>query len=379
MRFAHLSDLHIGKRVNGFSMIEDQKYILNQVIEIIKREEVEAVILAGDIYDKTIPSAEAVQVLDDFLIQLSNLNLPIFVISGNHDSAERLSFGARVLRKSQIYISELYNGEITPITLEDEYGKIHVYLMPFLKPALVRQALGREEIVTYQDAVEMAIHQIPLKEEDRNILVAHQFVIGASKSDSEEVSVGGLDQISHTLFESFDYTALGHIHGPQHIGKETIRYCGTPLKYSFSEEAHTKSVTIIDLEQKGKTTIRMVPLIPMRDMRKIRGKYEEIINQALADNRSLEDYIQITLTDEEDVLNGLENLRKIYPNIMRFEYDNKRTREQNELTNAVVIEQRSELELFEEFYFLQNNQEISKEQRELLQAIIEEEKEVEDY
>ena len=379
MRFAHLSDLHIGKRVNGFSMIEDQKYILNQVVEIIKREEVEAVILAGDIYDKTIPSAEAVQVLDDFLIQLSNLNLPIFVISGNHDSAERLSFGARVLRKSQIYISELYNGEITPITLEDEYGKIHVYLMPFLKPALVRQALGREEIVTYQDAVEMAIHQIPLKEEDRNILVAHQFVIGASKSDSEEVSVGGLDQISHTLFESFDYTALGHIHGPQHIGKETIRYCGTPLKYSFSEEAHTKSVTIIDLEQKGKTTIRMVPLIPMRDMRKIRGKYEEIINQALADNRSLEDYIQITLTDEEDVLNGLENLRKIYPNIMRFEYDNKRTREQNELTNAVVIEQRSELELFEEFYFLQNNQEISKEQRELLQAIIEEEKDVEDY
>lgn len=379
MRFAHLSDLHIGKRVNGFSMIEDQKYILNQVIEIIKREEVEAVILAGDIYDKTIPSAEAVQVLDDFLIQLSNLNLPIFVISGNHDSAERLSFGARVLRKSQIYISELYNGEITPITLEDEYGKIHVYLMPFLKPALVRQALGREEIVTYQDAVEMAIHQIPLKEEDRNILVAHQFVIGASKSDSEEVSVGGLDQISHTLFESFDYTALGHIHGPQHIGKETIRYCGTPLKYSFSEEAHTKSVTIIDLEQKGKTTIRMVPLIPMRDMRKIRGKYEEIINQALADNRSLEDYIQITLTDEEDVLNGLENLRKIYPNIMRFEYDNKRTREQNELTNTVIIEQRSELELFEEFYFLQNNQEISKEQRELIQAIIEEEKEVEDY
>ena len=379
MRFAHLSDLHIGKRVNGFSMIEDQKYILNQVIEIIKREEVEAVILAGDIYDKTIPSAEAVQILDDFLIQLSNLNLPIFVISGNHDSAERLSFGARVLRKSQIYISELYNGEITPITLEDEYGKIHVYLMPFLKPALVRQALGREEIVTYQDAVEMAIHQIPLKEEDRNILVAHQFVIGASKSDSEEVSVGGLDQISHTLFESFDYTALGHIHGPQHIGKETIRYCGTPLKYSFSEEAHTKSVTIIDLEQKGKTTIRMVPLIPMRDMRKIRGKYEEIISQALVDNRSLEDYIQITLTDEEDVLNGLENLRKIYPNIMRFEYDNKRTREQNELTNAVVIEQRSELELFEEFYFLQNNQEISKEQRELLQAIIEEEKDVEDY
>ena len=379
MRFAHLSDLHIGKRVNGFSMIEDQKYILNQVVEIIKREEVEAVILAGDIYDKTIPSAEAVQILDDFLIQLSNLNLPIFVISGNHDSAERLSFGARVLRKSQIYISELYNGEITPITLEDEYGKIHVYLMPFLKPALVRQALGREEIVTYQDAVEMAIHQIPLKEEDRNILVAHQFVIGASKSDSEEVSVGGLDQISHTLFESFDYTALGHIHGPQHIGKETIRYCGTPLKYSFSEEAHTKSVTIIDLEQKGKTTIRMVPLIPMRDMRKIRGKYEEIISQALVDNRSLEDYIQITLTDEEDVLNGLENLRKIYPNIMRFEYDNKRTREQNELTNTVVIEQRSELELFEEFYFLQNNQEISKEQRELLQAIIEEEKDVEDY
>ena len=310
MRFAHLSDLHIGKRVNGFSMIEDQKYILNQMIEIIKKEQVEAVLLAGDIYDKTVPSAEAVQVLDDFLIQLSSQHLPIFIISGNHDSAERLSFGARVLRNSQIYISELYHGEITPITLTDKHGEIHIYLMPFLKPALVRQALGKEEITTYQDAVEMALNQISLKEEDRNILVAHQFVIGASKSDSEEVAVGGLDQISHDLFEPFDYTALGHIHGPQHIGKETIRYCGTPLKYSFSEESHKKSVTIIDLEQKGTTMIHTVPLIPMRDMRKIRGTYEEVTAQAFYEGMNREDYIQITLTDEEDILNGLEKYKE---------------------------------------------------------------------
>lgn len=375
MRFAHLSDLHIGKRVNGFSMIEDQKYILNQMIEIIKKEQVEAVLLAGDIYDKTVPSAEAVQVLDDFLIQLSSQHLPIFIISGNHDSAERLSFGARVLRNSQIYISELYHGEITPITLTDKHGEIHIYLMPFLKPALVRQALGKEEITTYQDAVEMALNQISLKEEDRNILVAHQFVIGASKSDSEEVAVGGLDQISHDLFEPFDYTALGHIHGPQHIGKETIRYCGTPLKYSFSEESHKKSVTIIDLEQKGTTMIHTVPLIPMRDMRKIRGTYEEVTAQAFYEGMNREDYIQITLTDEEDILNGLEKLRKIYPNIMRFEYDNKRTREHRELTGNLDIEQRSELELFEEFYFLQNNQEMNEEQIELLELIIEKEKE----
>lgn len=372
MRFIHLSDLHIGKRVNGFSMIEDQKYILDQIITIIKKEEIEAILLAGDIYDKTVPSAEAVQVLDDFLIQIAKLKLPVFMISGNHDSAERLSFGAKLLRNSQIYISELYKGTIEPITICDEYGEIDVYLLPFLKPAIVRQALQIEQVMTYEEAVELAIAQLPLKKERRNVIVAHQFVIGASRCDSEEVAVGGMDQISHQLFEAFDYTALGHIHGPQHIGKETIRYCGTPLKYSLSEEQHKKSVTIVDMKEKGTVQIQTVPLTPLRDMRKIRGSFEQLISPQCYENGNREDYMQIVVTDEEDVLYGLEKLRAIYPNIMRFEYDNKRTREQRQQLESVEIEEKSELELFEQFYQLQNNQAMNEEQRNIFIELIEE-------
>lgn len=374
MRFAHLSDLHIGKRVNGFSMIEDQKYILNQMIDIIKKEQVDAVLLAGDIYDKTVPSAEAVQVLDDFLTRLAELNLSVFMISGNHDSAERLAFGARAFRKSNIYISDVYRGNISPITIKDSYGEVHIYLLPFLKPSYVRQALQNEEIVTYEDAVKVALKELKIQTEERNVLVAHQFVIGASRSESEEIAVGGLDQIPHDLFLDFDYTALGHIHGPQHIGKETIRYCGTPLKYSFSEATHKKSVTIVEMKEKGTVLLKTVPLVPLKDMRKIRGTFEEITKPSYYQMQNCNDYLQITLTDEEDILNGLESLRKIYPNIMKFEYDNKRTKEHRELLANLDIEEKTEMELFEEFYLLQNNQEMSVEQKEMIQSVFEQEK-----
>lgn len=371
MRFAHLSDLHIGKRVNGFSMIEDQKYILSQIINIIKEEQVEAVLLAGDIYDKVIPSAEAVQLLNDFLINLSEYQIPIFIISGNHDSPERLAFGATFLKNSNIYISEVYGGLIEPITLEDDYGEIQVYLMPFLKPAMVRHALNREDIKTYQEAVQAAIDQLQLDKTKRNVALSHQFVIGATRSDSEEISVGGLDQIAHSVFDGFDYIALGHIHGPQYIGKETIRYCGTPLKYSFSEASHIKSLTIVDIKEKGTVAVRAIPLKPLRDMRKIRGMFHEITdpNYYKAENR--EDYIQVTLLDEEEVMNGLERLRSIYPNIMRLEYDNKRTRERREILGEADIEQKTEFELFEEFYQYQNNQNMSEEQKEIVSSMIE--------
>ena len=371
MRFAHLSDLHIGKRVNGFSMIEDQKYILSKIINIIKEEQVEAVLLAGDIYDKVIPSAEAVQLLNDFLINLSEYQIPIFIISGNHDSPERLAFGATFLKNSNIYISEVYGGLIEPITLEDDYGEIQVYLMPFLKPAMVRHALNREDIKTYQEAVQAAIDQLQLDKTKRNVALSHQFVIGATRSDSEEISVGGLDQIAHSVFDGFDYIALGHIHGPQYIGKETIRYCGTPLKYSFSEASHIKSLTIVDIKEKGTVAVRAIPLKPLRDMRKIRGMFHEITdpNYYKAENR--EDYIQVTLLDEEEVMNGLERLRSIYPNIMRLEYDNKRTRERREILGEADIEQKTEFELFEEFYQYQNNQNMSEEQKEIVSSMIE--------
>jgi exonuclease SbcD len=379
MKLAHLSDLHLGKRVNEFSMLEDQKYILKEIIKIIKENEVEAVLIAGDVYDKTIPSAESVQLLDEFLTGLSRLGLPVFVISGNHDSAERLSFGASLMANSRIYLSGVYNGKTEPIKLQDAYGEINVYLLPFLKPAVVRNVFAgdikEDSVITYQDALKVVTDRLEVDTAQRNLLVAHQFVTGAGRCDSEEVSVGGLDNVDGSVFEKFDYVALGHIHGPQNVGRETLRYCGTPLKYSFSEARHQKSVTIVDMKEKGKVEISTIPLVPLRDMRKIKGTYLEVTARSFYEDQNTEDYIHITLTDEEEIPGVIEKLRIIYPNLMRLEYDNKRTRENREIYGILYEEEKSELELFEEFYQLQNNEEMSPTQREFLKGLIESQKE----
>lgn len=371
MKFLHLSDLHIGKRVYEFSMLEDQKYILEQIVEIAKRERPDGVILAGDIYDKPIPPAEAVQALDDFLTRLAEQKIPVFAISGNHDSAQRLAFGARLMSGKGIYLSPVYDGEVRKICLEDAWGEVCVYLLPFLKPALVRHALDLEEIETYQDAVRAAVEHMDVDERKRNVLVAHQFVTGAARCESEEVTVGGLDNVDASLFEAFDYVALGHIHSPQHIGRETMRYCGTPLKYSFSEAEQEKSVTVVELLDKGTVQIRQIPLAPLRDMRKIRGTYLEVTAKSFYQGTNTEDYVQITLTDEEDVLDGLQKLRVIYPNLMRLEYDNRRTKESRDITGAGQVEQKTELELFEEFYQLQNNQPMCRQQADFVKKLLE--------
>lgn len=381
MKFAHLSDLHLGKRVNEFSMIEDQRYILKEITEIIRREHADAVLIAGDVYDKTIPSAEAVQLLDEFLTGLSGMELPVFLISGNHDSAERLSFGTSLMKSSRVYISPVYDGEIKPVTLSDAYGEIKVYLLPFLKPAVVRNTLEEEEregIATYQDALEKAVERLSPDTAGRNVLAAHQFVTGAGRCDSEEVSVGGLDNVDADIFDAFDYVALGHIHGPQHVGRETLRYCGTPLKYSFSEANQQKSVTIVELKEKGNTAIQTIPLMPLRDLRKIRGTYMEVTARSFYQDQNTEDYIQVILTDEEDIPGAMEKLRCVYPNLMRLEYDNKRTRENREIEGASPEEEKSELELFEELYELQNNEEMSQIQREFMEAFILKQKEGEE-
>ena len=376
MKLIHLSDLHIGKRVNEFSMLEDQRYILDQITSIIEKEAPDAVLICGDIYDKPVPPSDAVRVLDGFLTSLAQKKVPVFLISGNHDSAERLSFGAKLFESSDIYISQVYDGEMKRIVLKDQYGPISVYLLPFLKPAAVRHALQRDDINTYEEGVMAALQECKIDRTQRNVLVAHQFVTGADRSDSEETWVGGLDNVSAEVFKDFDYVALGHIHRPQKMGRETLRYSGTPLKYSFSEADHKKSVTIVELLEKGNVTVSTVPLIPKHDMRKLRGTYMDVTakDHYTAENKM--DYLQITLTDEEDVPGALQKLRTVYPNLMRLEYDNKRTRENREVQAVEAQEQKSELELFEEFYELLNNEPMKEEQTEFVEKLIQNLKEV---
>lgn len=359
----HLSDLHLGKRVNEFSMIEDQKYILEQILSLLDREAADAVLMAGDIYDKPVPPAEAVQLFDRFLTELADREIPIFAVSGNHDSAERLAFGSRIMSGQNVFISPVYDGSTARFTLTDDWGEVCVHLLPFIRPSAVRRAFEKEEIHTYQDAVQTAVEQIRPDTEVRNLLVAHQFVTGASRCESEEITVGGIDNVDAAVFDSFDYVALGHIHSPQHIGRKEVRYCGTPLKYSFSEADQEKSVTVAELREKGNVSVTVYPLRPLRDMRKIRGTYLEVTARSFYQNMNTEDYLHITLTDEDDIPDAMQKLRVIYPNVMRLEYDNRRTREEQDIKITEETVQKSDLELFEEFYELQNNQPMTDEQR----------------
>ncbi len=371
MKLIHLSDLHIGKRVNEVSMLEEQEYILARILTILDEEKPDAVMICGDVYDKTIPSAEAVQLLDDFLFRLSKRNLPIMIISGNHDSPERLSFGYRLMDGAGIHLSPVYNGQVSPIVLKDSYGEVCFYLLPFLKPAHVRRFYPEESIDSYTDALRTAVSHMNIDTAKRNVLLTHQFVTGAATCDSEELSVGGADNVDASVFEDFDYVALGHIHGPQNIGSQKIRYCGTPLKYSFSECSHKKSVTVVELGEKGSLTLRTVPLVPRHDMRQIRGSYEEITAKSFYDGTDTEDYLHIILTDEEDVPEAMGRLRVIYPNLIQLSYDNTRTRTDSHISGAEDVKAKSPLELFGELYAQQNGQSLSDVQEAYLQDLME--------
>lgn len=373
MKLIHLSDLHLGKRVKDFSMLEDQEYILKEILRVTAGESPDAVLIAGDVYDKSVPSAEAVELFDDFLVWLSRLDTQVFVISGNHDSPERMAFGGRLMDRSGIHLSPVYSGQVRPIPLTDRFGTVNIYMLPFLKPAHVRRFFPDSEISSYTDALRTAVGQMPVDVSERNVLVTHQFVTGAQRSESEEISVGGTDNVDAAVFDAFDYVALGHIHGPQHVGREAVRYCGTPLKYSFSEVRHQKSVTVVELAEKGNLKIRTIPLTPLRDMREIRGTYMELTARSFYDSFPKDDYLHITLTDEEDKLNALDNLRTIYPNLLHLDYDNKRTRSGGvSLESVDGLQRRSPLELFAEFYEQQNGQPMSEEQEHCIQSLIEE-------
>lgn len=375
MKLIHLSDLHLGKRVNGYSMLEDQDYILKEILSIITAQSPDAVLIAGDIYDKPVPPAEAVRLFDDFLVQLSRLNVQVFVISGNHDSPERIAFGSRLMDASGIHLSPVCQGTIEPISMIDPYGTVDFYMLPFIKPAHVRRFYEEESesIESYTDAMQTVIDHLPINAKHRNVLLTHQFVTGSLRAESEELSIGGSDNIDASVFAPFDYVALGHLHTPQNCGDTgRIRYCGTPLKYSFSEARDTKSVTVAELFEKGTLNIRTIPLTPLHDLTEIKGTYDTVTSRSFYENTCWqEDYTHITLTDEEDIPDAIGKLRAIYHRLMKLDYDNKRTRSNTEITADLDVEQKTPIQLFSDFYELQNNQPLTETQTTFLNELIE--------
>ena len=372
MKFLHLADLHLGKRVNGFSMLEDQAHILRQILAILDDEQPDGVLIAGDVYDKSVPSVEAVELLDGFLTELRARGVPVLLISGNHDSPERLAFGGRVMDSCGIHISPVYDGALAPVTLQDAFGPVHVWLLPFVKPAHVRRWFPDADIGSYTDAVAEAVAHMDIDTAARNVLVTHQFVIGGARSGSEELSVGGTDNVDSGVFAPFDYVALGHLHGAQHIGRETIRYAGSPLKYSFSEARQHKSVTVVTLGEKGDVQVRTVALTPLRELREIRGSYDELTARSFYEHTTYRsDYLHLILTDEQDVFDATSRLRTIYPYLMTLDYDNARTRAAGGMSVPAETERRTPLELFEALYTRQNHQPMSEVQRAYIAQLME--------
>ena len=389
MKLIHTADLHIGKSVCEHSMLDEQRYILASILDVVKREKPDAFLIAGDVYDKSVPSAEAVAVLDDFLVRLSEMGTKVFVLSGNHDSAERIAFGGRLMQSRGVYVSPVYSGEFMPVTLKDDLGEVDVWSLPFVRPATVRACLESDEqraqVTDYTSAMRMAIAQMNFTPGRRNVLLAHQFVTGAERSESEE-NVGGLDNVDASVFEGFDYVALGHIHKPQNVAKDEaglarVRYSGTPLKYSLSEASHKKSLTVIELGVKADASlseieIREIPLTPKHDVREIRGTFAELVSpefqrKQLADSLKLDDYVYVKLTDENDVPDAALKLRGIYPNLMMLDYDNERTRGQRITVGEGKVEQKTPMELFGEFFSDMTKRDLNEEESEFVRDIIE--------
>lgn len=375
MQFLHCSDLHIGKRVNEFSMIPEQQLILGQIVEIAASKPVDGVLIAGDIYDKAVPSVEAVQLFDQFLTDLAEREIPVYLISGNHDSPERLSFGSRLLERRGVHLTTAFDGVLHPLTLTDDHGPLYLYGMPFLKPAMVRPFYPESAIESYEDAVKIVLAHSRIDPSARNVLMAHQFVTSSGREpercDSETLSIGGVDQVDASLFAGFDYVALGHLHGPQWVGRETVRYCGSPLKYSFSEWRQRKSVTLVTLQEKGDVSLELVPLKAQRDLREIRGKLEALLDPEVVAGGNREDYLRVILTDEEPLYDPMGRLRQVYPNIMRLDVENSRTRQgEPSVTAAERVEAQSPLELFAAFYEMANGTAMTAEEQAILESLL---------
>jgi exonuclease SbcD len=374
VRILHLADLHLGKIVNGFSMLEDQAYMLRQIMSVIQNERPQAVIIAGDVYDRAMPGVEAVKIFDQFLTELVREKVAVIVISGNHDSAERLSFASRIMMEQQVYIYTIFDGSVHTVALQDEFGTVVFHLLPFVRPAEVRPFFEKK-IESYSDALKTVLESIKKDPADRNILIAHQFVaaegLEPERSDSENISLGGLDCIDVEMLEGFDYVALGHLHGSQKVAYDHIRYCGSPLKYSFSEVHHIKSVCLLEIGDKKSLSVTTVPLIPLRDMRKIKGPLNALMSKTVVEQGNKEDYLHITLTDEEEIVDAIGKVRSVYPHVMILTFENSRTRAIFDLEEEIKIEDVSPVELFSSFYVSQNGGEMKRVHKEIVKNVLE--------
>lgn len=371
MKFAHISDLHLGKTLHSFSLIDDQEYILNQIVEKLVENKVDVLLVAGDIYDKNVAPETGIKLFRKFLNDLVKANIKVMVISGNHDSAERLTFGGEFMTDKGLFFSKVYDGKIEPVVLQDENGPVNIYLLPFIKPSIVQHYLPDEKIESYEDAVSCAIRQMNLNLSERNLIVAHQNILSAERCESEENIIGGLDAVSDQVFKDFDYVALGHIHKQQEVGKSKVMFSGTPLKYSTSELEHDKVMPLITLGKKGEKEIELIPLVPKRDLRQIRGTFDEIMRKSKDDPNNAEDYIDVILTDENDILDAISTLRTVYPNILKITYDNKATKAAENVERFDAVDEKKPLDVFEAFYKARRGADMDESQREYIQSLIE--------
>ena len=379
MKFLHLADLHLGKILQEQSLIEDQEYMLKQIIGTIERENIETVLISGDVYDRSVPPAEAVNLLDSFLRTLiKELKIKVFIIAGNHDSKDRLAFGSKIFEDEGLYIESKYNGNLRKVEVQDEYGKLNIYMLPFVKPIEVKQFFKEDLENNYNTAINKIIVKEKIDVEERNIILVHQFVTAGTvepeRTESEVLSLGGIENVDVSNFECFDYVAIGHVHRPQKIGRDTARYAGTMLKYSFSEINHNKTIPIIELKDKGDININLEQLNPLRDMREIKGPIEELIKQENYECGNTNDYIKAVITNEEPVYDAIGQIRRIYPNTLKLEIRNSKTisnvEEQN--INLENVKKKTELELFADFYKAQNNADLDEKRTEIINNIISE-------
>lgn len=379
MKILHLADLHLGKILQEQSLIEDQEYMLKEIIKIIKNENIETVLISGDVYDRSVPPAEAVNLLDNFLkILIKELKIKVFIISGNHDSKDRLGFGSKIFEDEGLYIESKYSGNLRKVELEDNYGKINIYMLPFVKPIEVKDFFEDDLENNYNTAIHKIIEKEKINKEERNIIMVHQFVtagtIEPERTESEILSLGGIENVDVSNFDDFDYVAIGHVHRPQQIGRKEARYAGTMLKYSFSEINHNKSVPIIDFKEKGNVEINLKELVPIRDMREIKGPIEELLKKENYELGNVNDYIKAVITNEETVYDAIGQIRRVYPNTLKLEIRNSKTINggQEQDLNLQKVKRKSELELFEDFYKFQNNVDLDNKQKEIIKDIISE-------
>lgn len=379
MKLLHISDLHLGRLLHRFSLQEEQDEVLEHIRQLTARERPDAVLIAGDVYDRGIPPVYATQALDRFLDGLTKLNMTVCMISGNHDSAERLSFLSGPLKESRLHISPAYRGRVEPVTLHDADGPVDLWLLPFLRPATVRPFFRDEAIESTNDAVACAIRHMDVDPSRRNVLVAHQFVSGASLIGSEdccaltgtaEVNVGGTDLVDARVFAPFDYVALGHLHHAQNVGSPRIRYSGTPLKYSYAEMRSEKSVTIAELAGDRSLTVRAEPLPVPRGMQELRGAFAEVTSAETTAAADRDAYTHVLLTDEQPIPDVLSRLRLHYPNITHIDWDNTRTRHTDDFSTAADMSRHTPLTLFSEFFERTNGAVMSQEQSSYIDALI---------